>query len=313
MLLETKKFLSSNFDMKDMGEASYVLGIQILRDREKGMLGLSQKTYIENVLKRFSMHNCKAAPAPIVKGEKFGEYQCPQNQYEKEQMKSVPYASAIGSIMYAQVCTRPDLAFTTGMLGRYQSNPGKAHWMAAKKALRYLQGTKSHMLVYRRSDALEIVGYSDADWAGCKDTKKSTSGYVFTLAGGAISWKSCKQSIVTSSTMYAEFIACYEATGQAMWLKKFVPGLRVVDSIERPLKIYCDNEPAVFYCHNNKSSGAAKHIDIKFYVVKEKIQDQIIKIEHLRTEEMLADPLTKGLPPSVFREHVAGMGLKENL
>ena len=122
-----------------------------------------------------------------------------------------------------------------------------------------------------------------------------------------------KQSIVTSSTMYAEFIACYEATGQAMWLKKFVPGLRVVDSIERLLKMYCDNEPAVFYCHNNKSSGAAKHIDIKFYVVKEKIQDQIIKIEHLRTEEMLADPLTKGLPPSVFREHVAGMGLKENL
>jgi len=105
---------------------------------------------------------------------------------------------------------------------------------------------------------------------------------VFTLIG-AISWKSCKQSVVASLIMCAEFIACYEATGQAMWLKKFVPGLRVIDSIERPLKIYYDNGPAVFYCHNNKSSGTAKHIETKFYIVKEKIQDQTIDIEHLRT------------------------------
>ena len=299
--------------MKDMGEASYVLGIQILRDRRKGTLGLSQKTYIENVPKRYNMQNCNAAPTPIVKGDKFGEFQCLKNENGKEQMKSVPYASTIGSIMYAQVCTRQDLAFTTGMLGRYQSNPGKDHWVATKKALRYLQGTKDLMLVYRKTDALEIIGYSDADWGGCKDTNKSTSGYVFTQAGGAVSWKSCKQSIVTSSTMYAEFIACYEATGQAMWLKKFVPGFKVIDSIERPLRIYCDNEPAVFYCHNNKSSGAAKHIDIKYYVVKEKIQDRIIEVEHLGTEDMLADPLTKGLPPNVFKKHVAGMGIRERL
>ena len=113
--------------------------------------------------------------------------------------------------------------------------------------------------------------------------------------------------------MYAEFIACYEATGQAMWLKKFVPGFKVIDSIERPLRIYCDNEPVVFYCHNNKSSGAAKHIDIKYYVVKEKIQDRIIEVEHLGTEDMLADPLTKGLPPNVFKKHVAGLGIRERL
>ena len=97
------------------------------------------------------------------------------------------------------------------------------------------------------------------------------SGYIFTLAKGAISWKSSKQSVTTFSTMYAEFVACYEASGQVEWLKKFIPSLRVVDSIQRPLRMYCDNEPAVFYTHNNKSSGAAKHIDIKFYVVKEQI------------------------------------------
>jgi len=313
ILRETKNFLSSNFDMKDLGEASYVLGIEIHRDRKKGVLGLSQKTYIEKILKKYSMHASKASPAPIIKGDKFGNFQCPRNQYEIDQMKSVPYASAVGSLMYAQVCTRPDLAFVTGMLGRYQSNPGIMHWKAIKKVLRYLQGTKGLMLTYKKSDTLEIKGYSDSDFAGCVDTKKSTSGYIFTLAKGAISWKSSKQTITASSTMYAEFIACYEATGQAMWLKKFVPGLRVVDSIEKPLKLYCDNEPAVFYSHNNKSSGAAKHIDIKFYVVKEKIQDQTISLEHISTKQMLADPLTKGLPPSVFREHVTGMGLMESL
>jgi len=113
--------------------------------------------------------------------------------------------------------------------------------------------------------------------------------------------------------MYAEFVACYEASGQVTWLKKFVPGLRVVDSIEKPLKLYCDNEPAVFYAHNNKSSGAAKHIDIKFYVVKEQVQDETIYLEHIRTDKMLADPHTKSLPPNVFREHLADMGLRESL
>ena len=127
-------------------------------------------------------------------------------------MKTIPYASAVGNIMYAQVCTRPDLAFITGMLGRYQSNSEINHWNAVKKALRYIQDTKDLMLTYKKSDNLEVVGYSDADFAGCVDAKKSTSGYIFTLASGAISWKSSKQTVTASSTMQAEFVACYEAT-----------------------------------------------------------------------------------------------------
>jgi hypothetical protein len=118
---------------------------------------------------------------------------------------------------------------------------------------------------------------------------------------------------MTSSTMYAEFVACYEAVQQAMWLKKFVSDLRVVDSIERPLKLYCDNEPAVLYAHNNKKMKAAKNINIRFYVVKEKIQDQTISLEHISTKKMIVDLLTKGLPTSVFREHLVGMGLRESL
>jgi hypothetical protein len=113
--------------------------------------------------------------------------------------------------------------------------------------------------------------------------------------------------------MYTEFVACYETTGQTEWLKKIVPGLRVVDSIEKPLKIYCDNETAVQYSYNNKKSDACKHINIKYYVVKEKIQYHTINLEHISTKQMLADPFIKGLPPNVFKEHVAGMGLKERL
>jgi hypothetical protein len=118
---------------------------------------------------------------------------------------------------------------------------------------------------------------------------------------------------MTSYTMYVEFVACYEAVGQTMWLKKFVPGLRVVDSIERQIKLYCNIESAVLYAHNNKKTKDVKHIDIRFYFVKEKIQDQTISLEHISTKKMIEDPLTKGLPPSVFREHLAGMGLRENL
>jgi hypothetical protein len=138
LLLETKGFLSSHFDMKDLGEPSYALGIEICRDRRKGVLGLSQKSYIEKVLKKFNMHKCNPTPAPIVKGVKFGKLQCPRNQYEINEMKMVPYTSAVESLMYAQVFTRPDLAFVIGMLGRYQKNPDKPHWDGAKKVLRYL-------------------------------------------------------------------------------------------------------------------------------------------------------------------------------
>jgi hypothetical protein len=211
LLLETKRFLSSHFEMKDLGEERFVLGIEFHRDRVKGVLGLSQKTYIEKVLKKFNMHKCSASPAPIVKGDRYGEFQYPKNQYEIDQMKMVPYASVVGSLQYAQVCTRPDIAYVIRLLGRFQSNPGPEHWKLVKKVLRYLEGTKGLMLTYRKIESLRIVGYSDSDYAG--DDRKSTSGYVFTLARGAISWKSCKQTVTTSSIMYAEFVACYEATG----------------------------------------------------------------------------------------------------
>ena len=173
--------------MKDIGEASYVIGIKIHRDRSHSILGLSQETYINKVLERFRMKNYSPSVAPIMKGDKLSLNQCLKNDLEKESMKNIPYFSAVGSLIYAQVCTRPDIAYAVGVLGKYQSNPGMDHCRAAKKVMRYLQGTKDYMLMYRQTNNLELVGYFDADFAGCVDSRQSTSEYIVILDGGAIS------------------------------------------------------------------------------------------------------------------------------
>ena len=143
------------------------------------------------------------------------------------------------------------------------------HWRAANKVFRYfLQGTKDHMLAYRRSDYLELFGYSDSDFAGCVDTRKSTFGYVFILVGGAVSWKSAKQSVIAASTMKAEFVTCFEATIQGLWLQNFISGLEIVDSIAKPLKIYCDYVAAVFFSVNDKYSKGAKHMELNIFAIK---------------------------------------------
>ncbi|KAM1000142.1 hypothetical protein ACFX2A_006927 [Malus domestica] len=304
MLLETKGLLSKTFEMKDMGNASFVLGIEIVRNRSKKLLGLSQKSYIEKVLQN--------GEVPMGKGDRLNKSQCPKNELEKHGMSTKPYASLVGSLMYAQVCTRPDLAFAISVLGRYQANPGEQHWVAAKKVLRYLQRTKSYMLVYRSVENLELVGYTDSDFAGCLDDRKSTSGYVFTLGGAAVSWKSVKQKALATSTMEAEFIALFEATKKGLWLKNLITFMRLVDSISRPLVIHCDNKAAVFFSKNNKKSEATRLMDVKYLSVKEHVKKGDILVEHIDTQRMIADPLTKPLAVGVFKEHITSMGFHES-
>ncbi|XP_070679117.1 secreted RxLR effector protein 161-like [Malus domestica] len=224
-------------------------------------------------------------------------------------MEERPYASLVGTLMYAQVCTRPDLAFKISVLGRFQSCAGEAHWNAAKRVLWYLQKTKEHMLVYRNTDNLVFEGYSDSDFAGCPDDLKSTLGFVFTMASGAISWRSVKQANVAASTMVAEYLSCCEAIDQAIWLKNFIPGLKVVDSISRPIQLFCDNNAAIFFTKNNKRSSATRNLDIKYLIAREKVMAGLIKINYLETGAMIADPLNKAVLVSVFKKHVAKMGV----
>ncbi|XP_073045713.1 secreted RxLR effector protein 161-like [Primulina eburnea] len=172
----------------------------------------------------------------MTKGDKFSLKQCTKNDFEENEMQKIPYASALGSLMYVKVCTHPDIAYVTGMLGRYLSNPGLEHWKAVKKVLQNLQRTKYYMLIYRRLDQLEIIGYTYSDFAGFQDSMKSTLGDIYLLAGGFISLESAKQSLIASSTMTAEFVACYEASNHGILLQNCVTELHIVDGIERPLR-----------------------------------------------------------------------------
>ncbi|XP_074342225.1 secreted RxLR effector protein 161-like [Apium graveolens] len=159
-------------------------------------------------------------------------------------MKAVSYASACGSLMYAMLCTRLDICFAVGMGRRYQSNPGQEHWSAVKIILKYLRRTKEYMLVYGSSDLLPL-GYTDSDFQIDKDKRKSTSGCVFTLGGGALIWRSVKQKCIADSTMEVEYVAASEAAKEAIWFRNFLLDLDVVPNFPQQIMIYCDNTGAV--------------------------------------------------------------------
>ena len=163
--------------------------------------------------------------------------------------------------------------------------------------------------MYRQTDNLDVIGYSDLDFAGCVDSRKSISGYIFMMASEAISWMSIKQTLTATSTMEVEFVPCFEATSHDAWLKSFIYGLKIVDTISRPLRIFCDNSTTVFMAKNNKSGSQSKHIDIKYLAIREIVKDNKVVIEHISTKLMIADPLTKGMPPFKYKDHVKRMRL----
>ena len=248
-----KESLKKSFSMKDLGEAAYILGIKIYRDRSKRLIALSQSTYIDKVLKRFRMENAKKGLLPMSHDTVLSKNQCPQTTDERADMTMIPYASAIGSIMYAMICTRPDVSYALSVSSRYQSDPGMAHWTAVKNILKYLNRTKEMFLVYGGDDELIVRGYTDAGFQTDPDDSKAQSGYVFTLNGGAVSWKSSKQNTVADSTMEAEYVVASEAMEEGYWIKKFVTELGVVPTAEDPMELYCDNSSVVALAKDRRS------------------------------------------------------------
>jgi len=178
--------------------------------------------------------------APVEKDLTFSLNQCPKTYQEKEKMKDVPYANAVGSLMYAMLCTRPDICFAVGLVSRYQSNPGPTHWQAIKRIICYFRGTTELVLCYQRGD-LKLRGYSDANWGGDLDESRSTSRYVFTLSGGAISWCSKKQDCITLSTMEGEYVALSIGTQEAIWLRLFLQNLNLTTKVDDPVALLYDD------------------------------------------------------------------------
>ncbi|XP_057543800.1 secreted RxLR effector protein 161-like [Amaranthus tricolor] len=256
------------------------------------------------------MENSKRGFIPMQHGIKLCKTMCPSSSEDFKRMNNVPYASAIGSIMYAMICTRPDVAFALSMCSRYQSNPGDAHWIATKNILKYLRRTKDNFLVYGGANELFVTGYTDASFQTDKDDFRSQSGFIFCLNGGAVSWKSSKQSSVADSTTEAEYIAAAEAVKETVWIKKFISELGIVPSIENGIKLYCDNEGAIAQSKEPRSHQKSKHVERKFHLIREIVGRQDVIISRVDTTDNIADPLTKPLPQPKHESHTRSMGLK---
>eukprot|EP00253_Pinus_taeda_P017285 PITA_17285 len=222
IIQDLKTHLSSKFDMKDLGVVNYILGMEIKRDWIKRKLWLNQRKYVETILQRFNMQDSKPMKVPIPVGVKLSAEQCPKTQEEEEDMSHAPYASAVGSVMYATVCTKPDIAHEVGVLSRFMSKPRKERWTTVKRVFKYLCGTSDYHLCYHGRPGLDRVldihVFVDADWAGDLDQRRSTSGYVFNLFGGAVSWMIKKQRVVVLSTTKAEYMAATHASKETVWL-----------------------------------------------------------------------------------------------
>ncbi|KAJ9538231.1 hypothetical protein OSB04_030964 [Centaurea solstitialis] len=310
-LQSVKSWLSKCFQMKDLGEAAYILGIKIYRNRSKRLIGLSQSTYIDKILKRFRMDESKKGFIPMQHGIVLSKTQCPVSSQDQDKMKSVPYASAIGSIMYAMLCTRPDVAYSVSVTSRYQQNPGEPHWVAVKNILKYLRRTKDMFLVFGGSeDEISVTGYSDASFQTDRDDFRSQSGYVFTLNGGAISWKSSKQDTIADSTTEAEYIAASDAAKEAVWLRNFLSDLRVVASVSRPIDIFCDNSGAVAQAKEPREHHKSRHVLRKYHLIREIIGRGDVRICKIPTEENVADPLIKPLARVKHEAHANSIGMQ---
>ena len=225
-------------------------------------------------------------------------------------MRRIPYASAVGSLMYAILCTRPDICYAVGVVSRFQSNPGPEHWMAVKHILKYLRRTRDYMLVYSGGD-LNLQGFTDSDFQGDKDSRKSTSGSVFTLGGGAVVWRSIKQSSIADSTMEAEYIAASEAAKEAVWLKNFLSDLEVVPIMNKAVTLYCDNSGAVANSKEPRSHKRGKHIERKYHLIREIVNRGDVIVTKIPTLDNLADSFTKTLTERQFFKHVEGIGVRD--
>ncbi|KAH9689155.1 Integrase catalytic domain-containing protein [Citrus sinensis] len=224
-----KKQLASKFEMKDLGDAQRILGMEIRRDKKNGSVWLTQKSYLKKVLERFSMDDkTKPVCTPLAPHFKLSSSSCPISQEERDYMARVPYASAVGSLMYAMVCTRPDISQAVSMVSRYMHNPGKNQWLVVKWILRYLYETIDVGLLFKKDCCQQCVGYCDSDFVGDLDKRISTTGHVFTLGGGPVSWRSILQSTIALSTMEAEYMAATEVVKEAIWLKGLLGDLGVI-------------------------------------------------------------------------------------
>ncbi|KAH9687012.1 hypothetical protein KPL70_014605 [Citrus sinensis] len=295
-----KNLLSSEFEMKDLGSAKKILGMEIKRDRSKGIMFLSQKKYLRRVLETFGMTSCKPVMTPIATHFKLSSLQCSKTEEEKLEMAKIPYANVVGCMMYAMVLTRPDISYALSVVSRYMVSPGKEHWRVVKWVLRYLSGTLDHGLVYGKSriKSKGISGFVDSDFAGDLDRRRSLAGYLYMLDGCLINWKASLQHVVALSTTEAEYTAAAEAVKEALWLKGLISELGMS---QKTVDVFCDSSSAIYLSKNPAHHENTKHIDIKLHFIRNVVSMGVVRMVKIHTDRNPADMLTKVVTTAKFK------------
>ena len=301
-----KAVIGNRYAMRALGPISWLLGFKVTRDRKNHTITLSQQSYVNSILARFNFTDAKPLSIPMDPNIAFSKDQCPTTPDDIAKMRCVPYREAIRSLMYAFVGTRPDISFTVSTLSQFLDNPGLAHWEAVKRVFRYLLGMKNWGLTFGGGkEGLE--GYTDADGAS-QEHRCTISGYAFLIDGGAVSWSSRKQELITLSTTEAEYVTLTHATKESIWLHNFIG--EVFSPLVEPTTLHCDNQSAIAIATNGNFHARTKHIDIRYHFIRFVIKNGSLKLVYCPTDDMTADSLTKALPIPKAKHFATSLGLR---
>ena len=305
-IAEVKAAIANRFEAKDMGELHYFLGVKVVQDQKAGTIWLGQPAYSESILQQFNMQDAKSCKTPVDLSLKLTKA-----TEESSLVNQELYQSAVGKLLYLSTRTRPDIAFAVSTVAKFTAKPTEQHWTAVKRILRYIAGTINFGLQFTRGGSIDCTGFSDADWAGDITDHKSTSGYLFKVGGGPVSWRSRKQTCVALSTAEAEYMSLTLAAQEAMWLNRLLAELQSQKEPSKPAILYEDNQSAICMTKNPQFHGRCKHIDIKYHFIRDEAKKGTIDVRYCRTDDMIADMLTKGLHAEQFVKLREMAGLKE--
>ena len=311
MVDKLKAELLEEFEMKDLGPLRYFLGLEITRNRPKRLLHLSQTRYIINLVEKYNMSNAKPCYTPMEHGLQLTNAMSPATDAERQAMEKVPYRNALGSLVYAMTGTRLDMAAAVGVVSKYLANPGMQHWKAVQRIVRYANTTRMLGISlggsFSHKDPKRLSGYADADYAGCLDTRRSTTGFLF-MFGGPISWQSKRQTSAALSTAEAEYMSLTQAAKEAIWLRALAASLGFPQDVASV--IYEDNQGAIALAKNPVSHARTKHIDVRHHFIRDAIMRNEIEVVYLETLKMAADLLTKPIARDQFQalRKICGVG-----
>ncbi|KAK1437640.1 hypothetical protein QVD17_03434 [Tagetes erecta] len=300
MIKEFKQGMEEAFEMTDVGKLKLFLGLEVQQTKDGIFLG--QEQYAKGLVSKFGVKDSKEEVTPMNCNEKL------QLDDEADKANEEQFRSLVGGLLYL-THSRPDLAYAVSLISRFMQSPSKIHMGAAKRILKYVASTTKFGIWYKRSQEIDLVGYSDSDWASCVDDRKSISAYVFTLGTGVVSWRSKKQTTVALSSTEAEYISASGATCQALWLRRILEDLGY--NIDKATVIYCDNKSAINLSKNPVTDGRTRHIDIKYHFIREMIGKGLINLRFCRTHEQVADVLTKSLSREKFVHFRHNLGVME--